>query len=190
MPLAITAIERLFEDAGQRLYGGEAVSQLEHALQAAWLAERNGGDDALVVACLLHDLGHLLSAQGDGDLAAGLDDEHQHRVLPGLRGGWPDSVVAAIALHVDAKRYLCQIEPGYAATLSEASRQSLALQGGPMTPEEALAFLDQPHAWRAIALRRHDDAAKVVGLQTPPLAHFMTKVRALATEAPEADDVR
>lgn len=181
MSLTIEHIGALFERQGQALYGGEAVSQLEHALQAAWLAESSGGDDALVVACLLHDLGHLLFEQQDTDLADGVDDLHQYKVLPFLRPMLPAEVVDAIGLHVDAKRYLCHAEPGYHAALSTASQCSLTLQGGSMTALQAEQFLAKPHAMRAITLRRHDDTAKVVGLTTPPLAHFLPRLQRLMT---------
>lgn len=177
--LTAAAIEALFAREGSSLYGGEAISQAEHALQCAWAAEQQGGDDALVVACLLHDLGHLLSAQRDDALARGIDDLHQHRVLPFLRPWLPADVVEPIRLHVEAKRYLCAVEAGYADALSEASRHSLALQGGAMSPRAVAAFESHRQAERAIRLRRHDDAAKVVGLETPPITHFLPRVEAL-----------
>lgn len=177
--LTTSAIEALFAREGASLYGGEAISQAEHALQSAWAAEQQGDDDALVVACLLHDLGHLLSAQRHDELAQGIDDLHQHIALPFLRPWLPADVVEPIGLHVEAKRYLCAVEPGYAAALSDASKHSLALQGGPMTPQAAAAFAAHPQAARAIRLRRHDDAAKVVGLRTPPLAHFLPRLDTL-----------
>ena len=180
MALGIGDIQSLFEQRGEALYGGEAVSQLEHALQAAWLAEQAGEDDATVAACLLHDLGHLLSGQGDDDLARHVDDLHQHKVLPFLRPLLPTAVVQPIALHVEAKRYLCATEPGYRAALSPASALSLALQGGVMSAADAADFLARPHAQAAIRLRRHDDAAKVVGLVTPPLAHYLSRLHRLA----------
>ncbi|SHN20764.1 phosphonate degradation HD-domain oxygenase [Rhizobacter sp. OV335] len=177
--LTPAAIEALFAREGSSLYGGEAISQAEHALQCAWAAEQQGDDDALVVACLLHDLGHLLSAQRDDALASGIDDLHQHMVLPFLRPWLPADVVEPIGLHVEAKRYLCAIEPEYEDALSDASRHSLALQGGAMTPRAAAAFRSHQQAERAIRLRRHDDAAKVVGLATPPITHFLPRVAAL-----------
>ncbi|WP_374355029.1 phosphonate degradation HD-domain oxygenase [Chitinimonas sp.] len=180
MALTLDNIEQLFGDAGTRLYGGEAVSQREHGLQAAWLAEQAGADDALVVACLLHDLGHMLFEQADDALAAGSDDLHQYRILPFLRGLLPDAVVEPIGLHVEAKRYLCLSEPGYHAALSPASQLSLQLQGGPMQATEAARFEQNPYAKAAIALRRHDDAAKVPGLSTPDFAYFLPRLAALA----------
>ena len=47
-------------------YGLEAINQLEHALQCANLAELAGETSETIVACLLHDLGHLLAAEREG----------------------------------------------------------------------------------------------------------------------------
>lgn len=180
MTLTLSDIEQRFATQGSALYGGEAISQLEHGLQAAYLAEQAGEDDALVIACLLHDLGHLLFEQGDDDVANGIDDLHQFKILPFLRPVFPNAVVDAIGLHVDAKRYLCRSEVGYLATLSDASRRSLDLQGGVMSEAEAAHFATLPHASRAIALRRYDDAAKVVGFVTPGFEHFTSRLAALS----------
>lgn len=180
MALSLKEIEQLFLSKGSGLYGGEAVSQLEHALQAAWAAEQRGASDALVIACLLHDLGHLIFEQGHTDLAEGKDDLHQFRVLPFLRPLLPDAVVEPIALHVDAKRYLCFAEPGYLQGLSQASQLSLSLQGGVMDEAAAAAFMARPYAADAVALRRCDDEAKVVGLETPGLEHYLPRLAALA----------
>jgi len=182
MPLTSDQIHTLFQTKGESLYGGEDVSQLAHALQSAWCAEQSGASDELVIACLLHDLGHLLFEQGPNDLAEGRDDLHQYKVLPFLRPALPDGVVEPIALHVEAKRYLCQAEPGYFESLSEASRLSLALQGGPMDEAAAAAFWARPYAREAVQLRRCDDIAKVVGLPTPGLDHFMPRLQALMGE--------
>ncbi|MBV8467811.1 MAG: phosphohydrolase [Burkholderiales bacterium] len=184
MSLTLENIECLFGNAGRRLYGGEAITQREHGLQAAWLAERDGADDALIAASLLHDLGHMLFEQADSALASGEDDLHQYRVLPFLRGLFPAAVVEPIGLHVEAKRYLCATEPGYLESLSEASVMSLALQGGSMDADMARQFAVRPYAAAAIALRRYDDQAKVVGLATPGLEHFMPRLRALAISVP------
>lgn len=177
--LSIPQISQMFDRAGAHLYGGEAITQREHALQAAWLAEQAGEDEALVIACLLHDLGHMLFEQNDGDLAGGKDDAHQFRIVPFLRGVLPPGVIETIRLHVDAKRYLCRHEEGYFAALSDASRLSLALQGGIMDGAAAESFARGPHAARAVALRRCDDAAKVVGLVVPPFAHYLPRLIAM-----------
>lgn len=181
--LTLPEIGQLFGQAGARLYGGEAITQSEHALQSAWLAEQSGADDALIIACLLHDLGHLLFDPSEQALAQSRDDLHQCRVVPYLRGLLPDNVIEPIRLHVDAKRYLCGTEAAYRASLSDASRQSLALQGGAMDAVAAQQFISHPHAARAVALRRHDDAAKVVGWVVPPFASYWSRLMAQSESA-------
>lgn len=155
-------------ERGARQYGGEAVSQLEHALQAADLARRERAPDALVAAALLHDLGHLLDG-ADGLPALDADDHHEARGAAFLRGAFPDAVVTPIALHVAAKRYLCAVDPSYQAGLSPASDRSLGLQGGALSPGGCERFRRQPHWEAAVRLRGWDDLAKVPGRATSPL---------------------
>jgi phosphonate degradation associated HDIG domain protein len=159
------------------------VTQLEHALQTAHSAECAGADAALITAALLHDLGHLLNDQGETPTARGIDDVHQYAALPFLRPLFGDDVLEPIRLHVDAKRYLCAIEPVYYDGLSADSKRSLALQGGTYDAPAAAAFAVQPGALRAVALRRWDDAAKTAGLATPALAHFASIMEAAARRA-------
>ena len=177
MSLSIEQIIALFEERGSNQYGAEPVSQLEHALQCGAHAERAGAEPALVTAALLHDLGHLLHALGDDPAAQGVDDVHQFIALPFLRNLFPESVLSPIRLHVDAKRYLCAVEPGYWEALSPASKRSLELQGGIYSPAEAQCFMDQAFAQESVLLRRWDDTAKLPGLKTPPLAHFAQAMR-------------
>lgn len=171
--LSLKDIEILFARHGASQYSGEPVTQLEHALQTAHLAEQSGASDALVTACLLHDLGHLLNDQGETPSLRGIDDTHQYFALPFLRGLFPDTVLDAIKLHVDAKRYLCHASVGYHAKLSEDSKRSLALQGGVFDAGQAAAFVGQSGARDAVLLRQWDDRAKQADLVTPPLAHFL-----------------
>jgi len=173
--LSLADIELLFARHGAGQYSGEPVTQLEHALQTAHLAEQSGADDALVTACLLHDLGHLLNEQGETPSLRGIDDTHQYFALPFLRGLFPDALLDSIKLHVDAKRYLCQANPAYFAKLSDDSKRSLALQGGVFGAEQAAAFIAQPGARDAVMLRQWDDLAKQAELRTPSLAHFMAR---------------
>ncbi|NIE85583.1 phosphonate degradation HD-domain oxygenase [Burkholderia sp. Cy-637] len=174
MALTLDDIRRLFEHKGGTAYSGEPVTQLEHALQSAQLAEDEHAGDALVTAALLHDLGHLLNEQGETPTARGIDDLHQYYALPFLRSLFPDAVLEPIRLHVDAKRCLCAIEPGYARALSEDSVRSLALQGGIYSEADARAFMQRPYAEDAVRLRRWDDGAKRAGGVTKSLDHFMT----------------
>jgi len=173
--LSLGDIELLFARHGAEQYSGEPVTQLEHALQTAHFAEQSDASDALVTACLLHDLGHLLNHQGETPTLRGIDDTHQYFALPFLRGLFPDAVLEPIKLHVDAKRYLCRANDGYWAKLSEDSKRSLELQGGVFDSDEAAAFLRQPGAHDAVLLRQWDDLAKQADWETPPLAHFMAR---------------
>ena len=175
MALTLTDIDRLFAERGAEQYTGEPVTQLEHALQTAALGEAEGVSDALVTAALLHDLGHLLHDLGGTPTARGIDDLHQYRALPFLRGLFGEPVLDAIRLHVDAKRYLCATQPRYHASLSDDSKRSLTLQGGVFTPAEAAAFMAQPGADGAVRLRIWDDRAKTARLATPPLTHFLAR---------------
>ena len=173
MGLAIEEIGALFREHGHIEYSGEGVSQLEHCLQAAWLAEQAAAPMELVTAAFLHDLGHLLNPQGDTPSARGVDDQHQYYAIPFLRPLFPAAVIEPIRLHVDAKRALCAVDGAYHDQLSEDSKRSLKLQGGVFSPDEAKAFLARPHAEDAMRVRRWDDAAKVPGQSTPPLEHYL-----------------
>jgi len=175
MALTLSDIARLFEARGGEQYSGEPVTQLQHALQTAALGEAEGAGDALVSAALLHDLGHLLHELGETPSMRGMDDVHQYRALPFLRGLFDDEVLVPIKLHVDAKRYLCATRPGYQASLSADSRRSLLLQGGIFSADEAAKFITQPGAQDAVRLRLWDDLAKDTAMITPPLSHFMQR---------------
>ena len=181
MALSYTDIIALFEKRASTQYGREAVSQMEHALQCAHLAELAGETDETIVAALLHDVGHLIAAENVGvaDDAQERDDLHQYIALPFLRGVLPDAVLEPIRLHVDAKRYLCGAEASYWASLSDASKHSLTLQGGAFTESELGTFMAQPFAEEAVRLRRYDDFAKVAGKATPDLAHFASKMHSV-----------
>ncbi|MDQ2735374.1 MAG: HD domain-containing protein [Pseudomonadota bacterium] len=184
--LSLDDIELLFVRHGSAQYSGEPVTQLEHALQTAYLAEQSDASDTLVAACLLHDLGHLLNEQGETPTLRGVDDTHEYFALPFLRGLFPAAVLDAIKLHVDAKRYLCQANDGYYAKLSEDSKRSLALQGGIFDAAEAAAFLALAGAHDAVMLRQWDDLAKQGGWRTPSLAHFMSRAAGCALGAAAA----
>ena len=167
----IQEIEELFARYGGESYG-EGVTQLEHALQTAALAEAEGADDSLVVAALLHDVGHFLQPTDDSF------GYHKHDRSGGdwLAQRFGPAVSEPVRLHVAAKRYLCATEADYFAKLSPASVHSLGKQGGPMTAAEAAAFGALPHATSAVRLRRWDDGGKVDGLRVPDLVHFRQRI--------------
>jgi phosphonate degradation associated HDIG domain protein len=182
MSLTLPEVTALLQRRGQSQYGMEAINQLEHALQCAHLAERAGETAETVVACLLHDLGHLLVAERDGltEHSTDQDDLHQFMALPFLRGLFPEAVLEPIRMHVDAKRYLCLIDPGYWADLSPASRHSLTQQGGVFSEPEAEAFMRQPFAAESVRLRRYDDLAKVPAQVVPDLGHYRAHLQQVA----------
>jgi gamma-butyrobetaine dioxygenase len=160
---ALESIERTFFSAEGLAYLGEDVTMIQHQLQAAALAICCS--DAMVVAALLHDIGHVIERdEGEAGAADALaHDRDAHHDATGARwlSRWfgPD-VTEPVRLHVAAKRFLVATERDYAAKLSEASVHTLQLQGGPMSAREVSEFAALDHAQDAVALRRLDDAAK------------------------------
>lgn len=174
MNRVIEEIEALFARHGGESYG-EGVTMLQHALQTAALAEADGADDSLVVAALLHDVGHFLQPTDDSY------GYHKHDRSGGewLAQRFGPAVSEPVRLHVAAKRYLCTTEADYFAKLSAASVHSLGKQGGPMSAAEAGAFAASPHAVAAVRLRRWDDGGKRDGLRVPDLPHYRPRLSAL-----------
>ena len=158
----IEAIAALFAGPGARDYLGEAVTIGVHMRQAGALAEAAGAP-GLVAAALLHDVGHLRSET---------DRKHGDGGARWLRQWFGEPVTEPVRLHVAAKRYLCATESGYFERLSRESVRTLALQGGPMTPEQATEFEALPYAQDAVAVRRWDDEAKDPAVTPPAFAHF------------------
>ena len=179
MGLTLPDIEALFAAKGDRMYAGEPVTQLQHALQSAQLAEQEGAGAELVVAAFLHDLGHLINDQGETPTLRGIDDRHEYVALRFLRDLFGPEVLQPIRLHVDAKRYLCARGHGavtgaeYWAALSIDSRRSLELQGGIFGETEAEGFRAQPFAEDGVRVRLWDDRAKLAGAKTPSLSHYI-----------------
>lgn len=161
----------LLATKGHALYGGERVTQLAHALQCAQLAEENGAPPSLITAALFHDIGHLVT-DDEGGAARGEDFVHEEAGAAALTALFGPDVTEPVHLHVPAKRYLCAIDHTYWDGLSEASRQSLAVQGGPFSDAEVEAFAAHPFAQEAVDLRRWDDLAKALDRPTPDLSHY------------------
>jgi phosphonate degradation associated HDIG domain protein len=175
----IDEILALFRDRGRGAYFGEAVTETEHALQCAHLAESAGAGSELIAAALLHDVGHLLHGLGEDIAEQGRDGRHEEGGAAWLARHFGPAVVDPVRLHVAAKRYLCAVEPAYHAGLSPASRLSLSLQGGPLTPDDVRRFEQEPWSRAAVALRRWDDAAKVPGLIVLGLEHYRAHMEAV-----------
>ena len=152
-------------------YGNEDVTQLEHALQCAELAEKNNFPKEVITAALLHDIGHLLY-DGEDPIHEGKDGHHENLGADYLSQYFGDQVTLPIRAHVDSKRYLSAVEDGYYDLLSEGSKKSLEVQGGPFSKEQANNFINKPFMKQAVAIRRFDDQAKVLNKKTPELSHF------------------
>lgn len=170
----------IFEKRGAAAYFGEPVSQLEHALQSAFFAQQEQAPGAMVVAALLHDIGHLLEDIREDIAEHGVDARHEQIGRVWLEKRFGPEVCEPVLLHVAAKRYLCATDPEYFGKLSPASVLSLKLQGGPMSGEEASKFESHRFFREALRLRLWDDLAKVQGARVPLLSHYRGVVEANA----------
>lgn len=171
--LVTEEVFHLLRTAGEQEYLGEGVTQLAHALQTANLAARSGAPDELVVAALLHDIGHLCAPE-DAERMKGvgiLDHEFVGADFLQERG-FSELVTEVIYGHVPAKRYLVSKSQEYTQRLSWASIESLRFQGGPMGESEARGFETQLFFREKIQLRMWDDRAKCPGISVPPLESY------------------
>jgi gamma-butyrobetaine dioxygenase len=162
----------LFGAGGGSAYFGERVSMTEHALQAAHFAASEGAATSLILAALLHDVGHLVEPVPPDIADWHADAQHEEVGSRWLAARFAPEISEPVRLHVPAKRYLCATDPAYVERLSPASVITLKLQGGPMTAEEIARFEAEPHHAAAIRVRRWDDLGKVAGLLTPALADY------------------
>jgi phosphonate degradation associated HDIG domain protein len=172
----------IFVGRATKRYGLSAINQLQHALQAAQHAERDGCTPATVLACLLHDVGHMIHELGEDPAARGVDDVHEELGAKWLAGRFGPEVSEPVRLHVAAKRYLVTVEKDYHAKLSPDSVRSLGLQGGLMSADELGAFRANPWHAEAVRLRRYDEAAKDPRATTPDFDHFLRHVSAVSVK--------
>jgi [1-hydroxy-2-(trimethylamino)ethyl]phosphonate dioxygenase len=163
----------LYDARGAGAYFGERVSTTEHSLQAAWFARNEGAPEPLIVAALLHDIGHLLEDVPDEISDWTTDARHEEVGAHWLARHFGAAICEPVRLHVPAKRYLCATDAGYFARLSPASVQTLKLQGGPMSPAEVARFEGERYFRDAVRVRHWDDQGKVAGLKTPPFGDYL-----------------
>ena len=165
-------IQSIYGGHGGAAYFGEDVTITEHGLQAAYFAQRAGADEALVVAALLHDIGHLI-VPAEEDIQRWISDaRHEVSGSRWLSAHFGPEISEPVRLHVPAKRYLCATDPAYHGKLSSASVHTLQLQGGPMSSQEVRAFEGERFARQAVLVRQCDDLGKVAGLRVPPLPFY------------------
>ncbi|GAA1461458.1 HD family phosphohydrolase [Williamsia maris] len=132
------------------------VDELDHALQAGRHAVLDGADDELILASVLHDVGHSPLVAVDPSV------HHEDAAQEWLDRRFGERVGWLAGSHVRAKQYLAATDPDYVAALSPTSIRSLAYQGGALVRSSRAG-----HPWwsDALRLRRYDDAAKVPGAQ-------------------------
>jgi phosphonate degradation associated HDIG domain protein len=177
---AADEIMALYDRRGAQAYFGEEVSMSEHGLQAAYFAQQSGAPDALIVAALLHDVGHLTESVPEDIADWKQDARHERSGSRWLAARFGPEISEPVRLHVPAKRYLCATEAEYFKQLSAASVTTLKLQGGPMSAKEIAAFESEPY-WRdALSIRRCDDQGKIAGLKTPGFEHYRPLIDRLA----------
>jgi phosphonate degradation associated HDIG domain protein len=170
----------LYQQRGSAAYFGERVSMTEHGLQAGYFAQVEGAPPSLIVAALLHDVGHLLEQVPDDIEDWTSDLHHEETGARWLAQRCAPEISEPVRLHVPAKRYLCAIDAGYYARLSPASVHTLKLQGGPMSAQQVAQFERERFYREAVRLRRWDDQGKVAGLKTPTLRDYLELITGVA----------
>lgn len=168
----------LYEQYGGSEYAGEKVTQLEHMVQAARLAEQEGYDEEVILAAFLHDVGHIcVSAQEENAMDGwGIKDHEEVGADYLSEKGFSKRLARLVASHVEAKRYLTWKDPLYYEQLSEASKKTLEYQGGPMLTDEAEAFEAHPLFSLIIKMRHWDDVAKIEHLEVGDLDKYRNMI--------------
>jgi len=172
-------IADVFSRRGAESYLGEKVSMAQHMLQSAQEAELSQADPDLIVAALLHDIGHYTNEIPDTVLMKGTDNYHEEAGANFLADYFPPSVTEPVRRHVATKRYLCATDPEYFSRLSEASVYTLKVQGGPMSPDEVAEFEKSPHLDSCIKVRVWDDAGKDPDKTYPEFSYYRDLVQSL-----------
>lgn len=167
-------IIRMYEQHGGEEYAGEKVTQLEHMLQTAELAKKQGFDEEVILAAFLHDIGHIcVAAHSENEMEGyGIQDHEEVGADFLAQKGFSKKVIRLVQSHVDAKRYLTYRNPHYYEQLSEASKKTLEYQGGKMSAEEAAIFEQDPLFPLIIQMREWDEQAKIEGLPSPELEYY------------------
>jgi phosphonate degradation associated HDIG domain protein len=176
---AVDFILELFARQGATEYMGEAVTMSQHMEQTAACAVADDAADELVIAALLHDIGHFIGEHPIDALEKGIDNNHEDVGANYLQTHFPATISEPVRLHVAAKRYLCATDPGYLDRLSAASINSLNVQGGPMNAAEIGIFEANPHHHAAVKLRLYDDDGKIAGLSINPVTSYRETLESL-----------
>ena len=165
-----------YERYGNRDYIGEPVTQVEHMVQGAMFAEIDKRSPEIVLAMLFHDIGHLLEfeVQDENEKMGNLGVMHHESkgryFLDNL--GIPYPIPNLVENHVKVKRYLVAKNPKYYEELSDASKQTLTYQGGPMNQKEINEFETDPIFNESIMVREYDEMSKVPNMKIKSLDYY------------------
>lgn len=154
-------IKHILLNSHKNNYIGENITQLEHALSSAYEAEKdNPNDKELIIACLLHDIGHQLNGDDLYYLNENLGKINHEKIGSEYLNklGFSERICSMVENHVNAKRYICSTNRNY--KLSSASSKTLCLQGGLMSENELKQFENHIYFNDFIKLRKYDDLGK------------------------------
>jgi len=179
---AFLEIKELFESAKAEEYLGEDITLVEHMIQCAENAQADGAPDWLIVGALLHDIGHLLVPDAVSAQDSGIDMHHDDIGAEWISKRFPNNIVQAVRLHVDAKKYLVATDSTYFTQLSQASQITLDIQGGVFSESEATDFIQQHYAHEAVLLRKWDDTGKARGAATTDISDYEELINEVALD--------
>lgn len=183
---AVDKLQGLFDAIATTSYLGEPVTIAEHMLQSAACAKRDGAGDALIAAALLHDVGYYVDPNPDNENETDQKKRHDKAAARLLASVLPPAVTEPIRLHVDAKRYLCAVEPSYYDKLSDASIHTMSLQGGIMTNDDADVFAGEPYSDDAVRMRRWDEEGKDPDVDVPGFETYRAMLERLVRDHVDA----
>ena len=162
----IDELIKLYNTVGNENYFGEVVSKREHMIQAAVSAEEHIESEQLILACLLHDIGHLLEKDDMNGLGVKNHGTVGKQYLEKM--GMNKRVCKLVESHIAAKRYLVSIDETYYEKLSEASKKTLEYQGGKMNEDEINNFEKDLDMIEILGVRYHDDNGKKIKIKNLP----------------------
>jgi len=159
----------LYIKYGNEGYIGEEITQFQHGVQAALLAERyykecdNKLKYQLILGALFHDIGHLLIYEDDtlqkmGEVGVKDHEELGADYLVSL--GYPKLVSELARQHIKTKRYLISTKKNYYEELSEASKETFKYQGGKLNEGEIYYFEKDIYFGYHLSMRKFDDMSK------------------------------
>lgn len=176
---AVKQLLSFIDAQGQGDYLGEAVSQVQHSLQSATLAQQSQADNETVIAALLHDVGRFIPEAENMPAQIAPDGTYvgnaSHEILGEqyLRQlGFSDKICQLVGAHVMAKRYLTAVDKDYYDGLSQSSKMTLEFQGGVFNEQQVQEAQKDPLLQEKLQVRKWDDLAKDPDMQTPPLSSF------------------